>query len=113
MIKSLLVLTAGFFCAGIAASLLGLVEPIWAGKGVIAFAYPLVIFLVGEVAVVIFYRRRLVMSSNSYGPSPIALLIIGALSYRAVDYLTGVFPDFAKEVGLFSLVGPFGVVQDR
>jgi hypothetical protein len=102
---------AGFVCAGIVASLLGLVEPMWFGKGVIAFVYPLIVFVTGMFGCVFVLRAHLQHLRNQNLTFLVLFAMVsGLLGYVLTHWTTLIVPDFMKASGLYNVSGPLGVV---
>ena len=106
-----LISMAGFVCAGVVASLLGVVEPMWFGKCVIAFVYPLIVFVIGMFGCVFILRMR-IQHLKSQSPAFLALLAIvaGLLGYALTHWTTLLVPDVVKASGLYYVSGPLGIV---
>ena len=110
MLFNFMVLTVGFFVAGLGASVLGFVEPIWAGKGSMAFVYLLIIFMIGAMGLFVFgtaineicKRYSLLMVCASF--------ILGILSYPLTNLIAEIVPNFIKTNEALATLGFAGIL---
>jgi hypothetical protein len=94
----------GFTLAAFMSVLMGYSEPIWEGKGFIAFAYVGLLFLSALILTVMLLRGE-IHRSVTYQATKYSMLsvLIGAISYPITIAVTFLVPDWISTLGLESV----------